>query len=153
MKPSLPSIWTRRRILTALFLTLLNSQKTEAGLSSRNCLSAKDYTTYYDSLLNFPFADNGEIDNNELLSLCCNNSTSSCSVIEPLNCREKVFLCNKVANSLFCIGGGCATIIGDQMITNNITTDPCQTDFDTIENYMAISSQNLEVNRKRRYAF
>jgi hypothetical protein len=150
-----PSTWTRRKTLTTFCLVFLNSQKTEAGLGSKNCLNTNSHTshtTYYDSLLNFSFANNNEINNSQLLSLCCNNSTSSCFIATPLNCLEKLFICNKVAQSIFCVGGGCGTIVGDKMITNNITSGSCQTDFETIENYLAISSHTLEVDRKKRYA-
>jgi len=73
VKINLPTKNNSKKLIT-LSLLGLAIKKVESGQAFKNCLDEgyKDFTLY-NSLIKFPFFQNSEITNGEVLTLCCDS--------------------------------------------------------------------------------
>src|SRR6185437_8988302 len=122
--------------MASLFLmTWLSVNGTEAGQAFKNCLVHKDNTTSYNSLLNYPFFNNSDINKGNHINICCNPSQCSLFIEGSKPCADAdassfPFGCIKISQTIFCDDIFCAGIVGETLITSNTTTvDKCPADL------------------------
>lgn len=139
-KLNLPTTWTKKKMASLFLMTWLSVNGVEAGQGFKSCLASHNDDTSYNGLLNFGFANNVDINNGKVLSVCCNSSSQCSSSLWTSTCNSGSykFFCVKVSQLIACGKERveCNGIIGDALITGNTTVGKCPSGITTIDNYL-----------------
>ncbi|MCE8162890.1 MAG: hypothetical protein I3273_01010 [Candidatus Moeniiplasma glomeromycotorum] len=126
---------SRKKIVVLFLATFFSVNQVNSGKGFEKCLFYNNDFTSYNSLVKFSFFDNNDINSGAVVNICCNESQCSLCSAGTSN-----FVCNRITQNVFCLGGGCAGIIGDVPIISNSTLGigNCP-DLSTIINYLKVT--------------